>query len=130
MNEKKRVISVQILFDDGEVRHYNQLTGMFNKSRNARKLYGFKNSEEWDEYVISWHSAIDVVTVDVPSVEVVETNKEDRLAAEELAKDPRFAGIADGRVYYRKPVPITAVLPDWINNLFDDINEGYGNGQH
>lgn len=121
---KAKIKHVRIELEDGTIVEHDG--GMLNVSRNYRTAHGTcKIIQEWFEHVITWHTPVEVIG-SKPPVEETPTG----LQTEELAKDPRFAGIADGRVYYRKPVPITVELPAWIDNLFDDINEGYGNGQH
>lgn len=84
---KRKVLSIQVLFEDGEIRHYNnspgKLLGTFSESRNARKAGGFKNLEEWTEYHITWISPINIGAIDVPSVEQLVneiTGKQDREA--------------------------------------------------
>lgn len=39
---------------DGTRDEYSPIDGTFSESHNARKKYGFSNSQTWTEYFISW----------------------------------------------------------------------------
>jgi hypothetical protein len=106
MNEKKRVASVILHYEDGTMMRYDG-PALHNCSTNWRQNRG-KVYAEWIENVVSWHQVPDEPEhMKKPNAPVVEQAQQlmnafdaVMLNVDELRKNPKFAGIADNKAFY------------------------------
>jgi hypothetical protein len=114
MNFKKKISKLSIEYEDGTT--FLHEGGVHNASSNWRTNKG-KIYAEWEEHVITFHKepvVPEYLKVAVPKKEEI-APEEKKLDADELRKNPLFAGIADNKVFYRKPpVEWEDFFGEWI----------------
>lgn len=76
---KRKVLSLQVLFEDGEVVHFNKLQATFSESPNCRTAGNGspKKIAEWTEYHITWLSDVKSDAVEESIQDKIEHRKEE-----------------------------------------------------
>lgn len=148
---KKNIKHVRVELEDGTAIEHSG--GRLNIARNYRTApLSSKIIQEWYEYVVTWHIPVEIVDSE-PTVEKINSDREtirgkawcsqhqcephdcfklhNSNAFAKALNDEMKTAEQDAerwRKSFAKPFPVEK--SSLIEFNFDDINQGYGNGQH